>query len=87
MEEETNVLISGHLQHLTPEGETSDDNSNGSDDVSSTLLYDKVSSSCTDEDDMAILISNTNLGINLELDLDITHEDMLQDETSTPLDD
>ena len=87
MEEETNVLISCHLQHLAPEGETSDDDSNGRDDVSSTVLYDEDSSSSIDLDDMAISISNTNLGINLELDLDITHEDMLQDKTSTPLDD
>ena len=92
VEEETNVLISGHHQHLTPKGETSDDDSDGSDDDSngsddnsngSTTL----SSSSIDEDDEAILISKTNLGINIELDVDILHEDILQDEKSTPLDD
>ena len=92
VEEDTNVLISGHHQHLTPEGETSDDDSNGSDDDSdgsddnsdgSTAL----SSSSIDEDDEATSISKTSLGINIELDLDILHEDMLQDKKSTPLDD
>ena len=41
-EDERNVLISGHLQHLTSKGETSGDLSNGSDDVSSKGDNDKV---------------------------------------------
>ena len=68
------------MQPITPERETSDDSSNESDDVLSPSI---------EKDDKAITISKSlaSLGINLDLDLHITHEDMLQDKTSTPLDD
>ena len=63
----------------------SDDSSNQSDDCSLDENNDNPFYSI-DKDDMAISNRVTSLGINLELVLEISQEDMLIDEASTPLD-
>ena len=94
-EHETNDFTSGHLHPVTSEGETSmskdetssDDSSNKSDDYSSDGNNDDPFNSI-DKDDMATSnsVTTTSLGINLELVLEISQEDMLIDEVSTPCD-
>ena len=90
-EDDTNDSISGQVHPPTSEGETSmskddttsDDSSNESDDM---LMDDPFNS--LEEDDRATSKSatNTSLGINLELVLEISEEDMLMDKVSTPCD-
>ena len=94
-EHETNDFTSGQLHPTTSEGETSmskddnssDDSSNESDDCSFDENNDDPLNSI-DKDDMATLnsVTSTSLGINLELILEISQEDMLIHEVSTPCD-
>ena len=85
-EHETNVIASG--QPLRSKEETSsDDSSNERADYSSDEYSDDPFNPIN-KDDMATSksVTSTSLGINLELVLDISQEDMLMDEASTPWD-
>ena len=94
-EDEANEFTSGHLHTATSDVETSmsreetssDDSSNESGDWSSDGNNDDPFNSIN-EDDTATLnsVTSTSLGINLDILLEISHEDMLLDEVSTPLD-
>ncbi|MCO5608655.1 hypothetical protein L7F22_062869 [Adiantum nelumboides] len=94
-EDEANNFTSGHLHTAMSDVETSmsreetssDDSSDESGDHESDGNND-VPFNSIDEDDTATLnsVTNTSLGINLEILLEIPHEDMLLDEVSTPLD-
>ena len=85
-EHETNVITSGQ-PHGSKEETSSDDSSNESADYSSDEYNDDPFNSI-DKDDMATSksVTSTSLGINLELVLEISQEDMLMDEASTPWD-
>ena len=94
-EHETNNFTSGQPHPAVLEGErrgskegtSSDESSNESVDYSYDDYNDDPFNSI-DNDDMAILksVTNTSLVINLELVLEISQEDMLMDEVSTPWD-
>ena len=94
-EHETNIFTSGQPHPASSEGErrgskeetSSDDSSNESADYSSDEYNDDPFNSI-DKDDMATSksVTSTSLGINLELVLEISQEDMLMDEASTPWD-
>lgn len=94
-EHETNNFTSGQAHLAVSEGErrgskeetSSDDSSNESVDYSSDDYNDDPFNSI-DDIDMATSksVTSTSLGINLELVLDISQEDMLMDEVSTPWD-
>ena len=94
-EHETNVVISGEPHAATSERQrggsneetSSDDSSNGSDGFDSNE-YNDDPFNFIDKIDMATSksVTSTSLGINLELVLEISQEDMLMDEASTPWD-
>ncbi|MCO5560912.1 hypothetical protein L7F22_014532 [Adiantum nelumboides] len=94
-EDEANSFTSGHLHTAMSDVETSmsreetssDDSSDESGDHESDGNNDDPFNSI-DEDDTATLnsVTSISLGINLEILLEIPHEDMLLDEVSTPLD-
>lgn len=94
-EHETNVFTSGQPHPASPEGErreskeetSSDDSSNESAGYSSDEYNDDPFLTI-DKDDMATSksVTSTSLGNNLELVLEISKEDMLMDEASTPWD-
>ncbi|MCO5572394.1 hypothetical protein L7F22_026148 [Adiantum nelumboides] len=94
-EDEANNFTSGHLHtamsdletSMSREENSSDDSSDESGDHESDGNNDDPFNSI-DKDDTATMnsVTSTSLGINLEIHLEITHEDMLLDEVSTPLD-
>lgn len=94
-EHETNVFTSGQPHPASSEGErreskeetSSDDSSNESAGYSSDEYNDDPFLTI-DKDDMATSksVTSTSLGNNLELVLEISKEDMLMDEASTPWD-
>ena len=90
-EHETNVITSGQ-PHGSKEETSSDDSSNESADYSSddssneSADYSSDDSSNESADYSSKSVTSTSLGINLELVLEISQEDMLMDEASTPWD-
>ena len=95
-EDETINFTSGEAHLAISEGErrgskeetSSDDSSNESIDYSCDDYNIDDPLNSIDNNDMATSksITSTSLGINLELVLEISQEDMLMDEVSTPLD-
>ena len=94
-EHDTTFLSSGQPHSTTLEGErrgsteeTSSDESSDKNADYSCDDYDDDQFTSTNKNDMVTSksVSSNSLGINLELVLEISQEDMLMDEASTPWD-